>query len=242
MSYSEYSSSNKDTGRIIAVGDIHGFLRPLELLLSIVSPTSKDTLVFLGDVVDRGPNAAGCINLLMELDKKFNCVFLMGNHEEMMLDSRKGPSFLGRWLNYGGDAVLRSYAKDGKEMRLENVPARHWKFISSFRNFYESEKHVFIHGMLDPRLPMEMQDGYDLRWRKFYPSGPHLSGKTFICGHTAQRDGLPVDLDYGICIDTCVYGGGWLTFFDASTDVFLQANAKGELRELARGETKYSLG
>ena len=62
------------------------------------------------------------------------------------------------------------------------------------------------------------------RWR------PHESGKTMICGHSVQRSGRPLVLDHAICIDTWVYGDGWLTCLDVEAEVYWQANQRGETR------------
>lgn len=79
----------------IAIGDIHGNLGPLEDLLSRVVPELRpeDTLVFLGDYIDRGPDSKGCIERLWRLksEAEFHVVTLLGNHEQWMLRSLHDP-------------------------------------------------------------------------------------------------------------------------------------------------------
>ena len=73
----------------IAIGDIHGNLRALEDLLSRITPelNAGDTVVFLGDYIDRGPDAKGCIQTILDFRRTTNgrVVTLLGNHEEWML-------------------------------------------------------------------------------------------------------------------------------------------------------------
>ncbi|HSD10614.1 MAG TPA: metallophosphoesterase family protein, partial [Candidatus Binatia bacterium] len=93
--------SEKAPGRLLAVGDIHGCVDELSVLLDAIQPTGDDKLVFLGDYVDRGPSSRGVIDLLIELRDSGRCqtVFLRGNHEDMFLDfmgerGRHGEAFL----------------------------------------------------------------------------------------------------------------------------------------------------
>jgi hypothetical protein len=74
--------------------------------------------------------------------------------------------------------------------------------------------------------------GADLYWETLDAARwcPHKSGKTMICGHSAQRSGRPLVLDRAICIDTWVYGDGWLTCLDTQLEVYWQANERGETR------------
>jgi len=68
------------------IGDIHGCLRALERLIERISPGEYDKLIFLGDYIDRGPDAKGVVDFLLQLSRRTQCVFLRGNHEQMLLD------------------------------------------------------------------------------------------------------------------------------------------------------------
>ena len=77
--------------RTLAIGDIHGCLAPFEALLDWVKPTAGDTVVLLGDYVDRGPDTKGVLDRLIELRKSgLKLVCLCGNHEILMLEARRG--------------------------------------------------------------------------------------------------------------------------------------------------------
>jgi len=218
--------------RLLAIGDIHGCLSALELLIDKVQPTSADQLVILGDVVSRGPDTRGCIELLMELQGSLPLICLMGNHEEFMLEARESDIACGSWLHFGGEETLLSYDPEYAEANIENVPDSHWEFIESFLDYYETEHEIFVHGMIDPDEPLAEQDSVEIRWRKFTDVRPHISGKQVICGHTSQKSGLPVNLKHAVCIDTNACRGGWLTCLDVDGEVAHQTSEAGEYRML----------
>ena len=114
------------SGRLIAIGDIHGCSKALEAVLAAIEPTETDTLVALGDYVDRGPDAKRCIDRLIKLAKTCKLIAIQGNHEEMMLDVvRDGqPPF--RWLQYGGVETLDSYGFAGD---MSVIPPEHYAFF-----------------------------------------------------------------------------------------------------------------
>ena len=218
--------------RILAIGDIHGCLTAFDALLATVQPGEEDLLVTLGDYVDRGPNSCGVLERLLELRKTHRLTSLCGNHEQMMLEARHSFSIRENWLTYGGDATLLSYAKNGGPGTLDDVPADHWSFLETgCHDWFETERYFFVHAGAAPDLPLEEQPIYWLRWEKFYAPKPHISGKLMICGHTRQLNGLPCNVGHAICIDTWVYGRGWLTCLDARSGHYWQANEAGAVRE-----------
>ncbi len=111
------------SNRIIAVGDIHGCSKALDAILGAMQLTSNDTLITLGDYVDRGPDTKGVIDRLIELSTSCKLVPLLGNHEEMMLDVLQEQSPPYRWLQYGGVDTLDSYRFTG-DMKVIPEPSR----------------------------------------------------------------------------------------------------------------------
>ena len=83
--------------RILAIGDIHGCNSALDALLDVVQPIGGDTIVVLGDVVDRGPDTRACIERLLAVSRSVELIHLMGNHEEMMLAARESVPALRYW-------------------------------------------------------------------------------------------------------------------------------------------------
>ena len=217
--------------RLLAIGDIHGCLTALEKLLEIMQPRPDDQLIFLGDYVDRGPNSMGVIDRILALQKTYNLITLRGNHDQMMLDARGGGDPEKRWLHYGGRETLASYAVLGDAGKLVDVPDHHWQFLESTRIFpYETDKHFFVHANVIAHLALDGQSELIVMWERLAESEPHVSGKIMVCGHTAQKSGVPLNLGHAICIDTHVYGDGWLTGLDVGTGQVRQANERGETR------------
>jgi serine/threonine protein phosphatase 1 len=217
-------------GRLIAIGDIHGCLAALLSILGAIKPTGEDTIVTLGDYIDRGPDCRGVIDCLIRLQPYCRLVPLLGNHDVLLIDIRNGQSELvADWLLFGGDATLMSYGTK----RPEDIPADHIEFLENCMLYFETEKHLFLHGTYDPALPMERQSLQTLLWDKIRPTppGPHCSGKIVIVGHTAQRTGKILDLGYLKCIDTCCYGDGYLTALDIQTGQIWQADKTGKMRD-----------
>lgn len=114
--------------RVLAIGDIHGSVAALDALLAAVAPAADDRVVTLGDYVDGGIDSAGVIERLIRLSTTCELIPLRGNHEEMMMDARRGPQLLELWKRLGGDATLISYAPDEDAPGLNRVPAHHWHF------------------------------------------------------------------------------------------------------------------
>jgi serine/threonine protein phosphatase 1 len=217
--------------RLLAIGDIHGCSTALAALLGIVQPSADDLVVALGDYVDRGPDSRGVLDRLLELRAKTRLVTLCGNHEQMMLEARVDPMVRESWLMYGGDATLESYATDDRPAELSEVPQQHWEFLEQCRDWYETERHFFVHAGAAPDLPLDDQPIELLRWERFDDPPPHRSGKVMICGHTRQASGWPRNLGHAVCIDTWVYGPGWLTCLDVRSGAFWQANEIGQTRQ-----------
>ena len=213
-------------GRLLAIGDIHGCRKALKKLLKLVAPERDDTVIMLGDYVDRGPRSKGVIDYLLNWKWDAKLITLKGNHEMIMEQATESKMHLEYWGEVGGAETLASYG--GK---LKMIPDEHWEFIEKAEPFYETENFIFVHGGIAPYDKPEDQPLEDLAWLRFREAKAHFSGKTVICGHTVQRKGLPVDKGHSICIDTAACRGGWLTCLDARAGRFWQTSEKGENRQ-----------
>jgi calcineurin-like phosphoesterase family protein len=215
--------------RVIAIGDIHGCSAALATIVDELQPTAEDTLVILGDCIDRGPDSCGVIDQLLALRERCHLVPILGNHEEMMLNYLDGRVQPDDWLQFGGDATLDSY--DGHE-GPSMIPAEHREFIESWGDFHQTDTHFFVHGGYNPEQPLTGQRWQLWRWqslREMIP-GPHVSGKQAVVGHTSQKDGEVLDVGHLICIDTYCYGGGWLTALEPTTKKIWQVDRRGRKR------------
>lgn len=222
--------------RTIAIGDIHGCLTSLETLVDAIELRPEDTLVTLGDYVDRGPDSRGVIEYLLRLREEREVVTLLGNHEVMMLEGKSSFKMRCNWERplVGGMETLASYDPPD----IKSVPKEHWSFITDCEMFYETDSHFFVHANADPHLPLDEQPAMNLLWERFDHPAAHDNGKTMVCGHTAQQDGLPYDVGHAVCIDTWVYGDGWLTALDVTTGTYWQSNEQGDTRERCLGQAE----
>jgi serine/threonine protein phosphatase 1 len=222
--------------RTIAIGDIHGCPDALATLIDAVAPGREDTLVMLGDYIDRGPNSRGVLDLLIALAGQCRLVPLLGNHEEVFLDALRDLGSLRRWLTLGGADTLRSYGwvSGGPRKTLADwIPKSHQDFLSGCRSYYETPTHLFVHAGFEPELPLSEQSGLALRWRvtDATTAVPHRSGKVAVVGHTPQQSGEILDLGFLLCIDTNCTRGGWLTALEVRTAQVWQADRSGRLRK-----------
>ena len=212
--------------RHFAIGDIHGCITALTTLVDFVELRADDTIVTLGDYVDRGPDSRAVMDFIINLGQTHQLVALRGNHEIMMLDAREKDSWLRPWLSYGGEETLQSYGGS-----FDDVPDTHIDFLENkLQPYYESETHIFVHANLAPDVALADQSDAALFWQKYKDPAPHSSGKTMVCGHTAQQSGMPLSNGHSVCIDTWAHGDGWLTCLEVGSGTVWQANEAGETR------------
>lgn len=142
-----------------AVGDIHGCLDQLRALLDEIedyAPTGR--VIFLGDLIDRGPDSRAVIELIMGGPTKPGWTWqtLKGNHEEMLWGASSGESDVDWWLVNGGRETLISY--DG------TVPGRHLKWIKELPTILVERFRIFVHAGVDDTRPLEQQDDGVFLW------------------------------------------------------------------------------
>jgi len=186
--------------KIFAIGDIHGCYKKLCRLLEMPDiDFAHDTLVFMGDYVDRGPYSFEVVAYLLELKARCpNTVFLKGNHEAMLLNYLAGIDEL-VYLANGGRQTLDSYLNHAQPQELETIPATHLEFFNNLLLYYETEDYIFVHAGLKNRVPLEKQSPDDLLWirRKFLRS-KYDFGKRVIFGHTPFKAPLVESNKIGI--------------------------------------------
>jgi serine/threonine protein phosphatase 1 len=216
-------------GRTIAIGDIHGCATALRTLLPLLELAAGDTLVMLGDAIDRGPNSRDVLEQLVTLGQRCQLVPILGNHEQMLLDVVDGKMPLQDWLIHGGAETLDSY---GPNAALAEVPGKHIDLLCTWGDYHETDGHFFAHGNYLTKKKLRKQPWEEMRWlslKSFLPD-PHTSGKTAILGHTANKQGKIVNHGHLVCIDTYCHGGGWLTALEPVAGKVWQANERGDSR------------
>ncbi len=224
-------------GRLFAIGDIHGNAAALDTVLSVINPQINDTLITLGDYIDRGPDTRAVIEQLLTLGSRCRFIPIMGNHEEVLLTIYAGRPMritYADWLSFGGSETMLSY----RSHHVHQIPESHIQFLRSTASYCVMDGYFFTHAMYDPKLVFARQPKSALRWQRLSMSSvplPHSSGVKAIVGHSAQRSGHVVDLGHLICLDTCCYGEhGFLTAMNVHTGEFIQADSTGKLREGAK--------
>lgn len=222
-------------GRLLAIGDIHGSARPLRAILDAIGLQAEDTLVLLGDIINRGPATREVIEMLLQAAQQCELIVIMGNHEEEMLAARDDPRSFQHWLAMGGVATLASYGAETALSKSEEewafsetgppkldmallklIPREHWQVIEQAQNYWEFENYFFTHAGYDPDVSLDKQLPTELRWLSLgdWTVRPHFSGKTAIVGHTPNLAGRVVDFGFLRCLDTGCGLGGCLTAMD----------------------------
>lgn len=218
--------------RTIAIGDVHGCLSALQDLLELVSPQPEDTVVFLGDYVDRGPDSRGVIDEILELRRRTNVVTLLGNHDATMIAAADDARQWHFWMNMGGEQTFENYGNDWR-----NIPESHLEFLENLKRFWITPTHFFVHANYGIERPLREQPDWLLIWEHItglFPPRPHPSGRIAILGHTAQKKGEILDGGHYMVIDTGCVKGGWLTAYCIETDEAWQTTDFGEQRYLER--------
>ena len=214
--------------RIYAIGDIHGCLDLLDVLLARIDtdialrPTVRPVYVFLGDYIDRGPASRETIDRLIEHGKTHESVFLKGNHELIAIKCLSDRGLLDQWLRLGGRETLVSYGvpaesqPNGKQIaELQSafhnaLPQAHFRFFRDLKNSFECGDFFFAHAGVKPKVELSRQKEKDLLWiRGEFLSSNEYFGKIVVHGHTPTRE-IEVEPNR-INIDTGAFATGRLT-------------------------------
>lgn len=223
--------------RLYAIGDIHGRDDLLEMLLDKImeDDAARDVadqqLIFLGDLIDRGPASAAVVERAMAVAAALpNTRLLMGNHEEVFLKAIAGDEKAMRFFcRIGGRETILSYGMseqdynrfDYAELVEETariVPQAHRRFIESFENMVLVGDYAFVHAGIKPEVPLDEQQPSDLRWIRdsfLDHKAPHA--RIVVHGHSITP-GIEERVNR-IGIDTGAYATGRLSAmgFEGST-------------------------
>ncbi|MCY7280405.1 MAG: metallophosphoesterase [Sphingomonas bacterium] len=215
--------------RIYAVGDVHGQDHLLADLLAqietdiVAIPGREVTIVFLGDLIDRGSKSAQVVERLRTYRPLgIRTEFLTGNHEEVLLRILEGEiGLLADWLRFGGAHCARSYGlsatglakmspADAIETLRSAIPPEHQSFLASFGDTFRAGDYLFVHAGIRPGIALAEQAQIDLRWiRDPFLDHPARHDVMVVHGHTITEE---VDVRAGrIGIDTGAYKFGVLT-------------------------------
>ncbi|MBU1053225.1 MAG: serine/threonine protein phosphatase [Proteobacteria bacterium] len=209
-------SREKKPGKIFAVGDIHGCYEKLVTLMNrLPFDLHSDTLIFLGDFINRGSQSREVIEYLLDLKKKCkNIVFLKGNHEHALLQyaQTKDQEYLRLLRSMDVEPTLKSYF-DAKFQSLSDLgflPPAHLDFLNGLLTYYKTDDYLFIHaGVIPGENPDECSLDRLLSVRDTFLKGERQTEQTVVFGHTTFE--MPFVAPGMIGIDTGAVYGNMLT-------------------------------
>lgn len=214
------------------IGDIHGCVDELRHLIESLPLQRGDSVVCLGDYIDRGPASADVIAYLISLQAQpggIEWIFLRGNHEDMFLsylglDGQHGDMFL---IN-GGKATVASYGLEPDELSadlvLPKIPAAHLDFYQRLKKYHSMDSFLCVHAGIHPQKSLEEQTDEEFFWiRNAFIYSSHRLPYTVLFGHTPQATVL-YDLPYKVGLDTGLVYGNMLTCLDVDEKVLYQIN------------------
>ena len=257
-----------DGNSVWVVGDVHGHLETFQALIERLDlsegsqptyqknnprehwpPPSRDHVICLGDLIDRGPDSLGVLRLVESSD---NIHSIRGNHDEMLRlsVSPKHGKMMKSWLKYGGEDTLRSFSDDPQE-QIE-IASGWLPFIESLPTELILNGHRLVHGGYDLSKPLEDQTNQDRMWSRaiFDADIPPDPVRQVIVGHTTVQilsgqyaaeqiagfwDGGESDdrvLDSGIWASDALLDDGRPAVLGIDTGVFLPSEQNPRLTAL----------
>ncbi len=239
-----------DGTRIYAIGDIHGRMDLLDRLLQDIaadaayapyeaaasneadasneeSPPKRIVIVFMGDLIDRGPDSKGVVERISAGAPaegplaKAQFISLRGNHEDYIIQFLADFSVAAAWLRNGGLEAIRSYVgqlPDGfiadypalQRLLYRAMPPSHLRFFARMPVKHVEGDYLFVHAGIRPGIPLERQDSFDMMWiREPFLSNTEPLPKMVVHGHTLVE--APEIRPNRIAIDTGAYRSGRLT-------------------------------
>lgn len=211
---------------VYAIGDIHGESAKLDRLHAAIRAdaarraAARRVAVYVGDYVDRGRDSAGVIDRLVgNTLSGFERVFLMGNHEEFLIQFLELPTTWSGWFANGGDRTLESYDVDARTFDMftadasalrdelaARIPEAHRRFLDSLVLHHVEGGYLFVHAGIRPGRSLRQQSRADLLWiRDSFIHSDEDHGYVVVHGHTpcdapqfrANRIGIDTGAVYG---------------------------------------------
>jgi len=232
--------------RNLVIGDIHGSYKAVRQILERAKVTAADRLIFLGDYVDGWGQSPEVIDYLIELKSKFNCIFIRGNHDDLLMRWMKSGEYTDEWFNHGGCITMERYNTLGQEKKQLHI-----LFFESLSDYFlDDSNRLFVHAgftnmngvkneyfsrlfywdrtLWETALCLDPAIGHD---DPRYPKRFTHYKEIFI-GHTpVTRIGqtVPVQMANIWNVDTGAAFKGPLTIMDADTKEYWQSDPVHEL-------------
>ena len=219
------------------IGDIHGEIKKLILLINVLKKFRIDELIFIGDYIDKGQNSREVLTFLGKLSYKYKCTFLIGNHEFYWLKYLKENDLkaLEKLKRYGAITTVRDFGINSFDRKslyfslyLKNI-----NFFDKLKLFYEDERYIVVHSGVSPNritfsIDEKNTESYLTQRYNFLSMKSLYFNKKIVFGHTGFI--YPYFDGYKVGIDTSAVYGYHLTSFCISNDFFI--NEAGEIISL----------
>jgi serine/threonine protein phosphatase 1 len=238
--------------RTLVIGDIHGGLRALNQILERANISTSDRLIFLGDYVDGWSQSPQVLDFLIDLQRTHNCVFIRGNHDELLCEWLSESKDNRTWYQHGGESTVFAYASVNQATKKKHID-----FLQSLLNYFvDDQNRLFIHagftnmnGIKFEHFPKlfywertlwEMALALDKTLTKNSPQYPRrlkLYNEIFI-GHTPVTQigkTVPTQMANVWNVDTGAAFTGPLTIVDVDTKEYWQSEPLPELYPNEKG-------
>ena len=179
------------------IGDLHGYLKTLRALFEQINPKANDRIIFLGDLVDRGPDVKGCFDFIIEQRSKgLQIDIILGNHDALMLNAweeeltgtkrsfgflRGKKPVLQKWLAMGGESTLASFGVK----KPSEIDPKYKDFLEKSYDYISTDEYLLVHAGFDFESDSPFEDVEAMRWiREFKVDKAKSGGRSVIHGHT----------------------------------------------------------
>ena len=232
--------------RTLVIGDIHGSYKALQQIMGRAGVTQNDRLIFLGDYVDGWGQSPEVVDYLIKFKSNHNCIFMRGNHDDLLLNWLKTGQYTEEWFTHGGELTTSVYSALTDEKRQLHI-----LFLESLEDYFiDDDNRLFIHAgftnlngvkheyftrmfywertLWETALALDKSIGHN---HPHYPKRFTLYKEIFI-GHTpVTRIGktVPVNMANVWNVDTGAAFRGPLTIMDADTKEYWQSDPVHEL-------------
>ena len=205
------------------IPDIHGYAATLQALIEEqIKPSRNDTLFFLGDYIDRGPDSKGVIDYIISLkEDDYHIRTLRGNHEDYLIRTYENETvqknFLGityrnhlkkEWFKYGGKETLKSFGVSD----VHEIPEKYNNWMKELEYFIQLDSFVLCHAGMNFNLDDPFSDKHAMLWIKDFKVDMEKTGfRKVIHGH------VPISLDF---IDAVINSSNY-NFIDLDNGVYM---------------------
>lgn len=227
--------------KTFAIGDIHGGLKALIQVLDRANIKPQDTLIFLGDYVDGWSESPQVLDFLIALAQTHNCIFMRGNHDDLLLQWLETSRDNKQWYNFGGLATVIAYQSVNAATKQKHI-----NFLKNLQDYHLDENaRLFLHAgftnqrgvthefftkmfywdrtlwetalAMDPKLP-ETSDYYPKRFRQYTEIFIGHTPTTYIGESNPQKRANIWNIDTGAGFE------GKLSILDVDTKAFWQSD------------------